>query len=239
VRSQARNLTVRLSYDNKRLSDRIEATSSDARKSLDVLTLGLAADRTDTFGDGGITTYRLDLIGARLNLDPLTARFDRSIGGYGTEGRYGKLALNVSRLQRLNSQWLLHASLTGQVSNKNLDTSEKQSLGGIYGVRAYPQGEAAGDGAAILNLELRWQLPGMPDMQALAFVDVGTAWLNHSGLATDRNNRRSVSGEGIGAQWIWPERFAIKGYVAWRSGPEPMSDTDRQPRLWVQLAQYF
>lgn len=104
---------------------------------------------------------------------------------------------------------------------------------------AYPQGEVAGDNAAFLNLELRWQLPGLPDMQALAFVDVGTAWLNHSALVSDKNNRRSVSGEGIGAQWIWPERFAIKGYVAWRSGPEATSDTDRQPRFWVQLAQYF
>lgn len=239
VRSQARNLTLRLSYDDKRLIDRIEATSSHARKSLDVLTLGLVADVTDMLGGGGITTYQLDLIGGRLNLDPQSAALDQSIGGYDTEGSYGKLALNVSRLQRLNSQWLLYAALTGQVSSKNLDTSEKQSLGGVYGVRAYPQGEAAGDSAAFLNLELRWQLPGLPDMQALAFVDVGTAWLNHSALVSDKNNRRSVSGEGVGAQWIWPERFAIKGYVAWRSGPEATSDTDRQPRFWVQFAQYF
>jgi hemolysin activation/secretion protein len=239
LRSQTRNFTMRLSYDNKRLTDRIDATSTNTRKALDVVTLGLVADRTDALGGGGITTYRLDLIGGRLNLDPRTAAIDQGVGGHETEGRYGKLALNVSRLQRLGGPWMLYAALTGQVSSQNLDSSEKQSLGGIYGVRAYPQGETSGDDLAMLNLELRWQLPGLPEVQMLAFVDAGTAWLNHSELTTDKNNRRSLSGEGIGAQWLWPDLFAIKGYVAWRSGPEPTSDTDRQPRFWLQVAEYF
>lgn len=239
LRSQTRNLTLRLSYDDKRLVDRIDATATDTRKSLDVVTLGLVADRTDTLGGGGITTYRLDLIGGRLDLDSQTAAIDQDVGGRKTEGSYGKLALNVSRLQRLGNQWLLYTALTGQVSNQNLDSSEKQSLGGIYGVRAYPQGESPGDDMALLNVELRWQLPGLPEVQALAFVDVGTVWSNHTRLATDSDNRRSLSGEGVGAQWLWPELFAIKGYVAWRSGPEPTTDTDREPRFWLQLAQYF
>ena len=239
VRSEARNLNVRFSYDYKRLEDRVEAVSSNARKSLDVWTLGFAGDHRDAWHGGGLTTYRLDLIGGRLSLDSLSAAADRGVGGHDTEGSYGKVALSVSRLQRLNSQWLIYAALSGQASSKNLDTSEKQSLGGIYAVRAYPQGEALGDDAVIANLELRWQLPGLPDVQALAFVDAGRVWVNHSALATDGDNRHSISGEGIGAQWLRPGRLGFKAYVAWRSGPEPVSDRDREPRYWVQLAQYF
>jgi hemolysin activation/secretion protein len=37
------------------------------------------------------------------------------------------------------------AKLRGQVAFDNLDTSEKIGLGGAYGVRAYPEGEAYGD----------------------------------------------------------------------------------------------
>jgi hemolysin activation/secretion protein len=239
LRSQARNLSVRFAYDDKRLNDRIDAVSSNARKSLDVWTLGLTGDRSDTLGGGGLMSYRLDLVGGRLKLDPRNTAIDQSEGGHDAEGSYGKLALNVSRLQRLNHQWLLYAALTGQASTKNLDTSERQSLGGIYGVRAYPQGEGLGDAAAIANLELRWQLPGLPDTQGLAFVDAGTVWVNHSALPSDGDNRRSVSGAGLGVQWLWPQSFALKAYVAWRSGPEPTSDKDRQPRFWMQLAQYF
>ena len=239
LRSQARNLSVRFAYDDKRLNDRIDAVSSNARKSLDVWTVGFTGDRSDTLGGGGLTTYGFDLVGGRLKLDPRSTAIDQSAGGHDTEGSYGKVALNVSRLQRLSNHWLLYAGLSGQASSKNLDTSERQSLGGIYGVRAYPQGEAPGDAAAIVNLELRWQLPGLPETQVLAFVDAGTVWVNHSALATDGDNRRSVSGEGLGVQWLWPESFALKAYVAWRSGPEPTSDKDRQPRFWMQLAQYF
>lgn len=239
LRSETRNLSVRVAYDDKRLNDRVDAVSTDTRKSLDVWTLGITGDRSDTLGGGGLTTYRLDIVGGRVKLDPRSSAIDQSAGGHDTEGSYGKLALDVSRLQRLNNQWLLYAEISGQVSSKNLDTSEKQSLGGIYGVRAYPQGEASGDAAAIVNLELRWQLPGLPDTQMLAFVDAGTVWVNHSALATDGDNRRSVSGEGLGVQWLWPESFALKAYVAWRSGPEPTADKDRQPRFWMQLAQYF
>jgi hemolysin activation/secretion protein len=239
VRTEARNLNVRFSYDYKRLEDRVAVVSSEARRSLDVLTLGFAGDRRDAWLGGGLTTYRLDLVGGRLRLDSLSAVADRSVGGHDTQGSYGKVALSVSRLQRLNSQWLLYAALSGQASSKNLDTSERQSLGGIYAVRAYPQGEALGDDAVIASLELRWQLPGLPDAQALAFVDAGTVRVNHSALAADGDNRRSISGEGIGAQWLRPGRLGFKAYVAWRSGPEPVSDRDREPRYWVQLAQYF
>ena len=239
VRSQARNVTVRLSYDDKRLNDRVDTTATSSQKSLDVWTLGLSADRTDTLGGGGINSFQLDVISGRLSLDPLTAALDSGVGGHETQGHYGKLAYSLSRLQRLSDRLFLYAALNGQVSNKNLDSSETQSLGGVYGVRAYPQGEAVGADAAVVNLEMRWGLPRLPEVQALAFVDAGTVKVNHSPLATDTDNRRSLAGEGVGAQWTRPERFALKAYVAWRSGPQPTSDVDRRPRFWVQLAQYF
>ena len=239
LRSQTRNASVRLSYDDKRLIDRIEATSTHTRKSLNVWTLGLSGDRTDTWGGGGVNSFQLDLISGRLELDALAAALDRGAGGHETEGHYGKLAYTFSRLQRLSDQLSLYAALNGQVSNQNLDSSETQSLGGIYGVRAYPQGEAAGADATIVNIEMRWRLSRLPEMQSLVFVDAGTVRVNHSPLATDTNNYRDLTGAGIGAQWMRAERFALKSYVAWRSGPQPTSDEDRKPRFWLQLAQYF
>lgn len=238
MRTQTHNFTARLSYDNKRLNDRIDAAASNSSKSLDVLTLGFSGDYRDPRG-GGVTTYRLDLISGRLDLDTQAAAIDQGAGGRDTEGTYQKLALSVSRLQRLERQLLLYAALSGQATTKNLDSSEKQSVGGAYGVRAYPQGEATGDHAAILNLELRWEVPGLPEVQALVFADAAAVWANQSTLSTDVKNRRVLSGEGIGAQWHKKDSFAAKAYVGWRSGPQPTSDKDRRPRFWLQLAQYF
>jgi hemolysin activation/secretion protein len=237
MRTQTRNLTMQLSYDDKRLEDRVDATSISSDKTLHAWTLGASADLTDALGGGGINTLQLDLISGRVSLDPLGRAIDQGIGGRETEGRYGKVAFNASRLQRVNDELVFYASLTGQLSSRNLDTSEMQSLGGAYGVRAYPQGEALGDDAAALNLELRWA--AFPSVQLLAFADVGTVRLNHSAPVTVSDNRRTLTGEGLGAQWVRAQHFAMKAYVACRSGPQPTSDRDVRPRFWLQFAQYF
>jgi hemolysin activation/secretion protein len=106
-------------------------------------------------------------------------------------------------------------------------------------VRAYPQDEGVGDDAAIVNVELRWALPPLPDVQLLSFVDDGTVRINHKPLPTDTQNRRTLTGEGVGVQWSEFRRFAVRAYLAWRSGPAPLTDADRRPRGWLQFVQYF
>jgi hemolysin activation/secretion protein len=239
IRSLYRNLAVQLSYDDKRLDDRVDSTDSDSHKTLGVWTLGLSGDRTDGVGGGGVSVYSLNLINGKLRLDPVTAAIDQGAGGHHTENRYNKLAFSYSRTQTMTDELLLYTAFTGQVSNKNLDTSETQSLGGAYGVRAYPQNEDTGDDVAMLSVELRWKDPNLRELQTIVFFDAGTARLNHSPLPTDTNNRRTLVGEGFGFQWARASRFALKTYVAWRSTAPPITDIDRRPRVSLELAQYF
>lgn len=239
IRSQNRNLNLQLSYDDKHLNDLVDATASNTGKKLGVWTLGLSGDRTDGFLGGGFSAYGAGLTGGRLKLDAASQLLDQGAGGYQTSGSYTKVTYSYMRLQRLGNQFSLYANLIGQAVGKNLDSSEKLSLGGAYGVRAYPQGEAAGDDAAVLNLELRWSVPGWRELRAVGFVDAGTARINHNPLPTDGNNNRHLLGEGIGLQWNRPNNFALNAYLAWRAGAKPVSDADRNPRLWVQMAKYF
>jgi hemolysin activation/secretion protein len=239
IRTLYRNLSVQVSYDDKHLDDRVDSITSDSHKTLGVLTLGLSGDRTDGVAGGGVSVYSLNLITGNLRLDPVTAAIDRSAGGHHTEGRYEKVAFNYSRNQNLTDEFLLYMAVTGQASSKNLDTSETQSLGGAYGVRAYPQNEATGDDLAMLSVELRWREPDLPELQVIGFVDTGIARVNHSALPTDTNNRRTLTGEGFGFQWVRANRFALKTYAAWRATAPPMTDVDHRPRLWLEFAQYF
>jgi hemolysin activation/secretion protein len=239
VRNPWQNLAVQLSYDHKRLEDLINSTDTDSHKSLDVLTLGLSGDWTDGVGGVGVNVYSADLTSGRLGLDPTTAAVDQGQYGHHTRGEYFKVSWSYSRTQSLTHRLSLYTSLTGQASSKNLDTSETLALGGVYGVRAYPQDEGAGDDAAILNLELRWTVPGLSDMQLLTFADAGTVRINHTPLPTDTDNRRTLKGEGLGLQWMGAKRFALRAYLAWRAGPVPQTDIDRRPRGWLQFVQYF
>jgi len=239
VRNPWENLAIQLSYDHKRLNDRVNAADSDTQKSLDVVTLGLSGDWTDGLGGVGVNLYSVDFVEGRLRLDPLATAVDLGPFGHHTQGKYSKLSWSYSRTQSLTQGISLYTSLTGQATNKNLDTSETLALGGIYGVRAYPQDEGAGDDAAILNIELRWTVPALPDMQLLTFVDGGTVRINHTPLPADTDNRRTLKGEGLGLQWIGTKTFALRAYLAWRAGPAPLTDSDRRPRGWLQFVKYF
>ena len=239
IRSLNRNLNLQLSYDDKRLNDLVDVTASNSNKKLGVWTFGLSGDHSDSFHGGGISIYNAGLTGGRLRLDAASLVLDQGAGGHQTGGNYTKLTYSYMRLQHLGNQLSFYANLSGQAAGKNLDSSEKLSLGGAYGVRAYPQGEAAGDDAVMLNLELRWSVPGWRELRVLGFFDAGTARINHNPLATDSNNNRHLLGEGVGLQWNRPNNFALNVYLAWRAGAKPASDSDRNPRLWVQAAKYF
>ena len=239
IRSEYNNLLIQGSYDNKRLNDRIDTAAVDSHKTVGVWTLGVSGNQTDEFGGGGFNTYSLGIVSGQLKLDAAAAAIDAGTGGHHTQGRYEKLVVSGSRTQRLTDEVFLYSALTGQWSTRNLDTSETLSLGGPSGVRAYPQDEGAGDDAALLTVELSWRVPDLPAAQTIAFADVGAVRLNHSPLPTDTNNRRLLAGEGFGVRWRGANTFTLDAYLAWRSGPQPLSDVDRRPRAWVQFVQYF
>ena len=80
-----------------------------------------------------------------------------------SNGHYDKLSVQAMRLQGVTHTLSLYAAISVQFASKNLDISEKMSLGGSTGVRAYPSGEANGDQGYVLNLELRQRLPKFSD----------------------------------------------------------------------------
>ena len=91
-----------------------------------------------------------------------------------TAGRYAKLWGQVEFQQPLARWSFLTLRLSGQSASRNLDSSEKFLLGGFNGVRAYPEGEAAGDNAWLARLD--WVVPvtsaALPGKAAVrAFVD--------------------------------------------------------------------
>jgi hemolysin activation/secretion protein len=137
----------------------------------------------------------------------------------------------------------LYASVRGQLASKNLDSAEKMQLGGPYGVRAYPEGEAYGDEGYLATAEARLQLPRLltvsGEFQLFGFVDAGAVnfaknpWFSGSNAA----HRRGV---GAGLSWISPSNLQLKGTYAHKlGGQEVTSERDRDGRFWFQIAMTF
>ena len=231
LRSQKANLTLIATYQSKDLHDNRDSTRTYESKSSQSMPLALQFDYRDAFD--GITYGSASWTPGKLKLDAgLTA-----VDDYKSNGRFHKVNLDVVRLQSLPAGFNLMAHLSWQQANKNLDSSEKLSLGGASGVRAYPSGEATGDEGGLAQLELRYDAGAYTPY---AFMDAGRITVNAKPVVAG-DNRRSLSGGGLGLRYqrqAWSADVAL----AWRTmGGRSLSETnsDPKPRVWLNVEYRF
>lgn len=243
IRSRNNNLNAGLIYEEKRFQDKEDVTPSVTDKKAHVLSASLYGDSRDSFGGGGVNAYALTWSTGEIDIQTPAARIiDQATAK--SNGHYDKLGFRLRRLQRITDSLALSAALDGQFASKNLDSSEKMQLGGMYGVRAYPEGEAYADEGYVLTLEARYLLPtyseAMPGrMHLIGFVDTGSV-TTHKRPWVAGPNSRTLSGAGIGLSWTDPNNFMARAYYAVKLGNEkPTSAPDESGRFWIQLVKYF
>ena len=237
ARSRDYNLNGRIGYDHKELEDRIGYVNTNNRKKADVWNVGLSGDNRDRLGGGGYNSFSLNFDFGHLQLnseDAVTNDTDAH-----TAGSYAKGNLGLYRVQNIDPRLALHVSFSGQLASKNLDSSEKMSLGGPGGVRAYPVNEACGDSGYVATGELRWNLP-RPTLQLAAYVDQGHVNTNKNPWVGAGANGRTLSGAGLGLIFSRPGDYALRLDYAWKLGSEEaVAAPDSKERIWVQAVKYF
>lgn len=235
IRSRNANLHAGLVLEHKTFQDKNphDLFLPVADKTAQVLTASLRGDRRDRLGHGGVTGY--SLAWSTGNINPALSEQ--------TRGHFNKLAFSASRLQGVTPSVSLYAGINGQVAFNNLDVSEKMELGGMYGVRAYPPGEAYADQGYVLTFEARLLLPTanlLPgQVQLIGFVDTGSVTL-HKHPGTTGDNRRTLSGAGVGLNWSLAPDFLVRASYARQLGNDmATSAPDKSGRFWIQAVKYF
>ena len=244
IRSRDTNLYAGLAFDAKTFEDRVDATSTVVDKKARALMASLRGDHRDSLGGGGLSSYSLTGTVGTIDIQtPSMRAFDAATAQ--SNGHFTKLGFGAMRLQNVTDTISLYAGINGQVASKNLDVSEKMELGGINGVRAYPEGEAYADQGYVLTLEARMRLPTpvqLPgQVQLIGFIDTGSVTINKNpGPWTTGDNRRTLSGAGIGLNWSAFNNFVVKASYARKLGSEDaVSAPDKSGRFWVQAVKYF
>lgn len=243
IRSRNNNLSAGLVYEDKTFQDKVDSTSTVTDKSAQVVSASLYGNQRDRFGGGGVTSYALTWSTGNIDIETPAARIIDAATAK-TNGHFDKIGFRAARLQRVTDSVSLSAAINGQFASKNLDSSEKMGLGGMYGVRAYPEGEGYGDEGYVLNLEARYLLPKysttMPgQMHLIGFVDTGSV-TTHKRPWVAGPNTRTLSGAGIGLSWGEANNFLARAYYAVKLGNEPATSApDKSGRFWIQLVKYF
>lgn len=254
VRSRRFNLTASVIYDHVRLANDSTAGRLDDKR-LDSGTAQVFGDWSDGWAGGGYTYWSGAWTWGDLDLSRIPGAAAADDAGLRTAGSFHRFHGRITRHQMLPARFTLWLNASGQWASKNLDSSQEFSLGGPYGVRAYPVNEGRGDAGWQATAELRYDLP-VPALHSLVqlagFFDAGHVWLNENpkGLpiptATGRN---SYGLAGVGAAIRWRhEHFSLSATWAHTVGDNPGRsiidgsnvDGDRDSsRFWLQAAVSF
>ena len=166
-------------------------------------------------------------------------------------GGFGKLKFNLDRQQKITESWMLIAKLSGQLAFDNLDSTERFSLGGPDGIRAYPSGEGGGDEGMLFSFNL--VRPFTEKIQGTLFLDAGAVHVNKHTWAgwnagnPNLDNVYSLAGIGASVDWKINDNIVFSASVATPIGSNPGRDTNgndadsrsQDVRGWINLVGQF
>ncbi|HST44744.1 MAG TPA: ShlB/FhaC/HecB family hemolysin secretion/activation protein [Luteimonas sp.] len=238
VRQRTTNVFLRASIDHKDLTDEFRAVGVQSDKEVRGVGLGVSLEHRDAWLGGGYTSANALLYLAELDLrDPFGEALDGSVFGRRTEGRFGKLTLQATRLQAIGARLSLFAGGGLQIASDNLDPSEQLSLGGPRAVRAYSTNEVLVDEGWIANVELRFA--ASERITPFLFYDAAHGAVDHDRSLFDPSPiGRSLRGYGLGIAWSQPGNWALNATLAWPDTRRALADP-RDPRLYLQLQKQF
>ncbi|MEL0031057.1 MAG: ShlB/FhaC/HecB family hemolysin secretion/activation protein [Betaproteobacteria bacterium] len=241
----------RLDFNNKEFFNEAGADLILSEKEVNSFSASLTSSWQDELFQQGFNAWALIYTAGDLDLGLTPSNLATDQAGPRTQGGYGKVMLSIGRQDLIGEKNTLGLNLLAQLSNNNLDSSEKISLGGPTAIRAYPGGEASGDHGATVQLQFQRQLSEKSN--AAVFYDHGWIQLNHDAFDgfnsadPSQTNNYELNGYGVSYTWMSENALEFNVMLANRLRANPAPDaagndsdgTKKTPRLWLSLTQQF
>jgi hemolysin activation/secretion protein len=239
-RSNSGNLSAQLQFDELDLRDRTDTSGLKIDRQIASLTASLQGDIQNLVPNASVSTWSLSVSTGRTRFkDAAASAADAATAR--TAGHWTKWNASASHLQTLSAAMGLHFSLAIQGANKNLDPSQKLAAGGPNSVRAYDVGALSGDSGAFFSSEWRQQLGfwAGSQWQMIGFLESARVRINSTTWVVG-SNETTLSGAGVGLNWMGPHKWMGNAYIASRIGsvPSQVSGT-AAARLWVSGSRSF
>nr|WP_037346673.1 ShlB/FhaC/HecB family hemolysin secretion/activation protein [Selenomonas sp. oral taxon 138] len=230
-----RSLLVRYGYNYRDLNDDITAFDLEGKKHSHSIYAGLVG--TQRFTGGTTLSYNANLTMGWLGYDSL---YSEILGRLNQtdEGMYVKLEADATAVQRLGNMTDFLVKVSGQKASRNLDSSEEFYLGGPNGVRAYAQGEGAGDEGILATAELRYHTP-VHGLTFSTFYDVGSVRKSRAPLSED--NAITLRGWGLAAAYNNPGDWFARVDYARRIGLDESvsAKNNARNRVWFMTGKIW
>ena len=242
IRTNKSNLNLSLSADSRSYLTKVSDTKVKD-STINSFKTELSGNFFDKIGNGGANSANLSISMGEID-------------GFGVipslEGSYMIYNYGFTRQQALTEKLSIFGSIRGQLTDglasgtgqeDYLDSAENFSLGGLYGVRAYPSGEATGAQGQLVSMELRYLLNA--NLLLKPHYDWGK--VSKRNQSSGGPKEYEISGSGIGLSWNGPWSTSIDAIFSRRIGKNPNpqltgADQDgslKENRFWLSLSRAF
>ena len=222
IRNAIRTLIISGNYDNKNMYNETTGVET-SDKNIENLSTSILFQNVDAIYLGGYmqslitqTFGELDLSGAPSDLSS-----DQGSSGAKTDGSFSKTYIQFLRIQRIVERLDLQILASMQLASQNLDSSEKFTLGGIGGIRAFPSGEASGDEGRKISFDLKYKPSNsfvdlFDEMQFGVFYDYGNIkqYKDLLNISMTTPNKYSLKGWGAFLDMFSGSNYSLKLGVA-------------------------
>ena len=228
-RTNNQSVFLKTSFEKKEIYNETTGVLTND-KTVEKAKIGFDFEGRNIFQNDSISGISVSGIFGELDLSKVNSDYtnDQSSTGAKTHGDFSKALFDIYHIHRFTDKinFKYYGSL--QYASKNLDSSEKMSLGGVSGVRAYPSGEASGDEGYKFSFEVQYDL-SRPDMDfdliGTLFYDYGKIrqYKDSSNITLTTPNEYNLSGWGVSFDLIANER--VKLNLGWA---QAIGDNDGQ-----------
>jgi len=239
VKSRLKNINVYAEISLNKMKDEIQASNIYTKKSSKVLTVGIDySEDKIMFNKNSQSRANFYLTVGNLKFNDKEDR-QADENGANTNGTFTKLNLELGQDFELTPKIRWENSFQAQyaLGDKNLDGSQDLSLGGIYGVKYYPDGEESAENGFIFNTELFYTLPNYKDLNSSisVFYDVGRAFMSQN---ITNEEPRTLQSFGLGYYGSYKDMF-INAHLAQNIKHDVTSQKDYSSRFMIQAGWVF
>lgn len=231
-------LNTKLTFNHQTLQDKQTAVAVEQKRKLN--TLNLAFNGSWRSIPKGTTYFSFaTTFGNEHQRTNEAAHYQD--GTFKAKKSFTTFNYNLSHEQLLPKSFALNLSLSGQISDKNLDSSQKMLLGGQYAVRGYRSGVASVDEGQLLQAELKHFLPLFQEsiLTTSLFYDYGRGkyYKNSQALAVEVNNNVVLQSVGVSLSLAAANNYSLTAAVAKPVGKR--LDKESKHQFWFTLLKTF
>jgi hemolysin activation/secretion protein len=236
-----RSLVARVDVLRNWLMQSSATLSSREDDAITMERLSLGGSYADTHG--GVTQADVSLSHGELRVSGAAAQANNAAGAR-TAGGFEVLAVQLVHTQALAREFVLQASASGQIADRNLDSSQKFYLGGPNGVIGYAVGDGGGDDGVLGSLELSHPLPlrAVPGaLRASLLAEYGMIRVNHHDYAAyGARNDLTEAALGTKLSYAW-HGWRLTTSYGWRMGSYARSGAASTSggEFWVSIGKTF